>query len=346
MTVLNYVHHINVNGYIDTLDKIRQFAVAQGWTQEVWQSGYRWDMISPYGFTIVDANHGYLCLSVTGYGTQSLIVRMESFLDTEGRDTLNMCMADSAVVDLEQTHPYAQHRITHGNSDFQSSIGGMNIGEAVYDDLWVYGDSKWIGASLSMDGVFCQHLHFGSFHMFDASPTQGQTVGLTLHLGDVPWSSWATNLQVSPPYWNGYRGQYFGGGGRNTTAHDIYWGGRSCFYSTTVNYKRSNIFPWDDVNLADTYLWAGGAFGNDCYLNLGAALRANNFGGKRLLLRQVHFIQRSSDSLYEPVCKTPIYFLNFSGLTIGEVITQGSEQFMTFPFGPYSSRLGLAVQIA
>lgn len=348
MTVLNYVHHSNVAGQLDTLDKIRSFAVAQGWTQGAWVTGNRWDYITPYGFTITDSDAAYLELTGASYGSQTNIAKLQTILSpTDSVPGVHISMASATGYTLQDDQPYAQNAYTFvNNSGFTQLIAGMNIGTATYDDLWIYGDSHWIGASLSMDGVFCQHLHFGSFHMYESSPTQGVCRGHTVYNDPWLWQSYLTVLG-GQAYWPYYNGEYLSSQGRSNPSFDMYWDSRSQFVSSIFIYVTYNVWPWDVANSqSDTYKYLSASGYSNPFLNLGGCLRANSFSGKRLMLRQNYWCQRQSDSVWVPVCKTPIYFLNTAGLTIGETLTYGSEEFLTFPFGPYQSPIGMAVQIA
>lgn len=365
MTVLNYAHHQNVNGGIDTLDKVRTFAVAQGWTQEQWIDGYRWDTSSPFGFTVADANAGLLELSSNGYGSQTLECRMQ-IVYSSGRGVyyLNMGMTDGTHwTDQQYPEPWAQNNKTYrlSESDGYTTEPAMHIGTATYDDLWIFGDDKWICAVLSMDGVYVQYFHFGSMHMFEDTPTQGDCRGMTMHTlynTDHEWYRW-DDLNASlnkcttlPAWWPGFRSMD-GAGWVHWAVFDFYWDSSSAIGDSGSTYIVGNIFPYDDYGDADqTYLRAGLGIGatnggyNYPFMNLGECLQNNVYSNKRVMMRQVYTARRSSDGLWVPVCKTPCYFLNPAGLSIGETLTYGSEQFMCFPIGPYYSEIGVAFQIA
>jgi hypothetical protein len=344
--ILDYVHHTNVGGQQDTLDKIRSFAITQGWAQEAWTTGYRWDTTSPYGFTLADPDGAYLELSSTGYGTQSLIARLECYNSYNNSvPGVGVNMVDTVGYSLIQTLPYCQDRLTFGYDDIVSKVAGMNIGIADYDDLWIYGDDKWIGASLSMDGVYCQHLHFGSFEIYEPNPSQGMCRGYTTYVDDWTWYGYAdaTSGYVGHPYWV-VEGYEYAGTGKRLPSFDIYWDDQSKYNSYNDMKIAWNIWPWDNYFDSGIPYYLRTSYSP--FLNIGTCLKTNAFSGKRPMFKQNYWCKRTSDSLWVPVCRSPIYFLNTAGLTIGEVITYGLEEFICFPFGPYQSPLGMAVQIA
>lgn len=355
MTVLAYAHHQNVAGGLDTIDKVRTFAVAQGWVQNVWLTGYSWDTSSPFGFTVVDANSCFLELSSDGYGSQSLEVRIQH----QKRDAthyLLMNMSDGNDYALEQRLPWAQNEKTADNLyDYQTRGGpaGMNIGTDTYDDLWIFGNDKFIMAVLSMDGIFCQQFMFGTMIMFEDDPTEGDMRGLHMVSRDYPndsyplWSTWEDGVGW-PAHWPGFRGIYADG---RYPCFDIYWDGGSAILPHGAFSLTCNMWLIDDsYSDADIpeYLHGVGDSMTDGkpFLNLGRCLKANAYSNKRPMLRQVYFGKRSSDSVWIPICKTPYYFLNTAGLSIGEQLTYGAETFLCFPVGPYYSPIGIGMQIA
>jgi hypothetical protein len=354
MTILNYAHHQNVAGGYDTIDKVRTFAVAQGWVQNLWLTGNSWNMNSPYGFTITDADGCMVELSSSGYGSQSLEVRIAHQIRSACSTHylfLNMTTGDD--YSLQQMHPWAQNAKTAVNiTSLYSDRMGMNVGTATYDDLWIFGDDTFVMAVLSMDGVFCQQFFFGSMHMFVDDPTEGDCRGLHMVASttsaDCPlWSHWDESTGWAA-HWPAFRTIY---ATSRHPAFDIYWDGGSSITPINAFSLGCNLWLRDDFN--DTsptpaYLQGAGdsQTGAVPFMNLGECLKANSFSNKRPMLRMVYFGKRSADSVWEPICKTPYYFLNTAGLSIGEQLTYGTETFLCFPIGPYYSPIGIGMQIA
>lgn len=355
MTVLNYVHHQSVAGGYDTVDKVRTFAVSQGWVQNEWITGYSWDYSSPYGFTVVDANGCFLELSSSGYGSQSLEARIQhNYRSDCGTNYLFVNMSNGDDYTIQNTLPWSQNTKTRtGVSGWYSSGWSMHLGNATYDDLWIFGDEKFIMAVCSMDGIFCQQFFFGSMIMFQDDPTEGDCKGMHFVQRAYPnedcplWSSWTENFDGYPAHWSSVMGIY--ADWRNV-AMDIYWDGGSTIGELGQWSLGWNMFPWDSMSDSSIPLYLDGVGTNQPglvpILNLGQCLRTNSYSNKRPMFRQTHFGKRSSDSVWEPICKTPYYFLNTSGLTIGQQLTYGSEEFLCFPIGPYYSPVGIAMQIA
>ena len=42
--------YYSVAGIADALDKLRQFAIARGWTVDYWQPSSAWDTVTPFGW--------------------------------------------------------------------------------------------------------------------------------------------------------------------------------------------------------------------------------------------------------------------------------------------------------
>jgi len=361
MTVLNYVYHQNVAGGRDTLDKVRTFAVAQGWTQEEWVDGYAWDDSSPFGFTIVDADAAFLELSSGGYGsgsgTQNLVARLEHLqIPTCSNHRLMLNMTNGSAYTLQSDSPIVQNQATSVGCSRYYLYGAMHIGEATYDDLWLFGNDKVIVGILSMDGIYVQHFWFGSFIPFEDDPTEGAGRGLHMNTREYPddtcpeWQYWSEDGgQIGwAPYFPGFRSLY---AGNRIPAIDFYWDGASIIQPYNACSLNINLWLDDTGQTTDkTPVYLSGIFdsqtGYEVFLNVGPCLRTNSYSNKRPMLRAVYFGKRSSDSVWQPFCKTPFYFLNTAGLTIGQTLTYGSEQFLCFPIGPYHSPIGVGMQIA
>lgn len=356
MTVLNYAHHTSVAGGYDTVDKVRTFAVAQGWVQNEWITGYSWNMSSPYGFTVVDPYGCFLELSSPGYGSQNLEVRVQHQKASGCSTHYLFCnMTNGSAYAINSTCPWAQNGLTAVNvASYYTDNHGMNIGNATYDDLWIFGDDKFIMAVCSMDGVFCQQFLFGSMHMFKTNPTEGACRGFHMMTRDYPdddcpeWQYWESANVGYPAHWPGFNGLY---ADNRYPAFDIYWDGGSTIVPHNAWSMSVNLWLRDDFSdTAEVPAYLSGVgdsmSGALVIMNVGNCLKTNAYSNKRPMLRMVHFGKRSSDSLWIPICKTPYYFLNTAGLSIGEVLTYGSEEFMCFPIGPYYSPIGIGVQIA
>ena len=349
-----------MGGY-DTIDKVRTFAVSQGWVQNQWLTGTDWDDSSPYGFTVSDSNACFLELSSGGYGTgggtQDLEVRIQHTRSNYGEQEhyLFLNMTNGGDYTVQQALPWAQNGRTAVNLyNYYTNDMGMHIGDATYDDLWIFGDDKFIIASLSMDGIFCQQFLFGSMHMFEDNPTEGACRGLHMMTRQYPdeeapmWQYWSDDNIGYPAHWPGFRGIY---ADARLPTFDIYWDGGSAILPHNAFSLGCNLWLQDtfaDSGPTPRYLQGAGdsQSGNFVFLNVGECLKANYYSNKRPMLRMVYFGKRSSDSVWVPICKSPYYFLETAGLTIGETLTYGSEEFIVFPVGPYYSPIGIAVQIA
>lgn len=353
MTLLAYTKHLNVVGARQTIDYIRQFAVAQGWTQEQWQDGYRWDMSDPYGW-IADSDHAYLCLSSTGYGTQSLIARIQSH-PNNGSPGMYVRMSSNTTITVERNMPYHQNSLSpapNNDDPIYTAYEGMHVGNAAYDELYIFGNDKFICAVLNMDGVFCQALYFGTHIMLEANPSQGQTHGqgyIVDYDGDHRWYNWRVADSVYTPWWPGWRG-LDGLGYLAMPTMDIYYNSREQMNdnsgSPNISRLRHNMAPYDAMGSdPPDDIWSTGAPVPTPYLNLGQCIAANSFSGKRPMMRITYFIEKL-DSTWQPVCQSHWFFVRFEGLQIGEILSYGPQQYMVLPVHSYSQEWGVAFRIA
>lgn len=350
--LLNYVQHQNVSGGLDTLDKVRQFAVAQGWTQEEWRSGEGWEYASD-GTWQTDTSCGYLCLSSTGYGTTSLIARLQILPHYgTGLDYLHLAMSSNTTYTTSTYEaPWAQNALTDVETASYSHAKCMHLGTATYDNLYIFGDDKWICAVLDMNGVFCQIFHFGQYQMFESSPTDGQCCGFYSHyLYNQEWEWWKYDGDTGAgssrnnvlPFWDG--ALWVADGGYEFTSFDMYWNGAENAENNRLGY---NIFPdYNTANSDDRYDNTWTNIGTRMFLNMWHTLNVNGWSGKRVMSKMIVFCTYTGDSTTKPVCKTPCYFTKFSGLTMAEQISYGGETYMVFPIVDISDLIGVAFRIA
>ncbi|WP_028320373.1 hypothetical protein [Desulfatiglans anilini] len=334
--LLNYVEQANPTGIKDVLDKIRAFAVSQGWVQEEWQQDKLWNTSSPYGW-LNDSNGDYLCLSSLGYGSQSLIAKLE--LRVAGPDmgpTICCNMCSSKEYTLSSAYPFRQNtKVDLNQVPNSSGFYGWSLPASQMERIWIFGDEKWICALVNINGSIFNLMHFGSFEMFDDNPTEGDVTGRIgmwgyphkewddFVAGSALFSGFFSQIGLNRESVSGYFQRPFGiwFGGRDLTLYP-----NNAIGGTLYEEQKLSVFAFIHQ-----------------YQN---ALVRNNFSGRRVLLKQVYFHKRAEDSVWEPICQTPCYFCNFQGLSPGELLVYGDEEYLVFPVGPYTTDRGIAFRVA
>jgi hypothetical protein len=368
--LLDYVTHINVADGNDLLDKIRQFAVTKGWVQEEWQSQMGWEGSgSSYGF-VSDTDCAFLCLSTTGYGTTPIIVKI--YLGHGGPGTninslngvyLYTAMCESATIDYtSDVYPYVHNCIStpyqqiNNSYNTKCSFAGLNVSKTeTINQVWIFGDDKWICAVVNYDGYNCHQIHFGQFEMFEANPYQGMVCGWTAQCkyNTSPTTylhHYPAEGQIGSAWWRvcGSLGSnhYVGNGDLCYSDDDSYPKNtvRNILHATQVAMYGCNLYPAtigstrERTDYKQSLTKAG--------FNLEKAIRLNAHGSARIMSKIAYFAQSRIDSTYIPVCKSSIYLTRFDSLAIGEVLTYGAEEYMFFPLAHITDTWGIAFRIA
>lgn len=343
--LLNYVEHANPTGIKDVLDKIRAFAVSQGWVQEEWLQNKRWYQNSPYGW--VDSENGdYLCLSSSGYGNQNLIAKLELNMHKTNMGpaiAVNMCSSKDYTLQLLWPHRQNVRVDLFGTRSDSTEFYGWSLPASQMERLWIFGDEKWICAIVNIDGTYFTLMHFGSFQIFDTASSEGDVTGRSMIYGSGPkdWNEYASGDKVPCGLFNQW-GQYCS---TNSFAHyqrpfGMWYGGRDI----TPPGAFGSINAAIGGTLFETNVYGGAA--HTLILPYRYALVRNVFSGRRVLLKQLYFHLRSGDSVWEPICQSPCYFCNFEGLSPGELLVYGDEEYLVFPVGPYITDRGIAFRVA
>jgi hypothetical protein len=375
--ILDYTTHVNVADGHDAVDKIRAYAVSKGWTQQAWQANMNWTgTTGNYNFTS-QSGSCYLCLTSTGYGTTSLIARMcihpGKYTPWLGEDYFYVAMANSTSIDYTTViHPWAQYSITNPEQRNNAAYSGhgMHLGKTSIQKMWIFGDSKWIMAVFNYDGSHCCALHFGQMEMLVDNPSQGQCRGVH-HL-------FYNNNQWWPPVYSDFL-SYPASGTASYYVGSPFWP-RSPIYSNynyiitsfDIAYSDNNTVPYSNQGLSSTYCnriqpnisTHGGAdystknlyynydtpgFSSNLTSNfpdLSLALNLNTYSNRRVMIKPVYAVQSRVDSTYRPVTRGNYYLTRFNGLTIGQQLAYGTEQYLVFPVWHISEPFGFALRIA
>jgi len=321
------------------LDNIVTFATARGWTTLESKIGQK----CAVGATLVwsaDANRGYICLQKQGYTNQSLLVKLE----TIQAGMINVMMCSSSSYDQANICPSMQYGLAQGHSQSYETFTftGMSIKETANQKMWLFGNDKWLCCVVTTDGTYTTFLHFGSYEMFEADPTEGQLCGwqgiygVTSPVIYNQWEDYTATDAVKCAFLRNIVYSYTWGGG--------YFGGPSFMFRYESEDKCYN----NELNYS---IWGFGKFKYttapaEFLANFDECLTVNGFSGRRTMMKQILSYKRNADSVWVPVARSPFYVCNFLGCTIGETLTYGSEQYMVFPICTVSDTAGIAFRIA
>lgn len=319
MTLLNYIYHAAPTSHKDVLSKFRTFAVVRGWSNDEYQTSVDW---ASGGW--VAGTSDFLQLSTNAYGTQDVIARF--FFEGTGADALSENCYIKGVKPgfgtydtATTTNPYLQDVYNnYGN------IGNMGLPSGSHIGCWFFGNDKILMAVDQVTTTFCIFWWCGSIEMFDTSQDcfvcfsgAVSTALIKYYNADTqsgywipPWMDVAT-ISAGGPYW-------WDGSGRSST--DI---------------KRSSGFTHADT-----------VSGGCSFTKLANVVTANTFSGRRVLIKPTIFGKISSTGLWHPAGTLPLYHMVYSGLSIGEEIAYGSENYIVFPNCFQTRKYGTAFRIA
>ena len=320
MSLLNYTKHVAPTSHKDILSKIRTFAVAQGWASDDYQTSVQWGWDGAK-YDWITGTEDFLQLSSNGYGSQDMIVRFR-WLATGVDPQAEVCYLGGidpgagTPDDTESQHPVDQDK---WNSN---RFYDMSLSPGAITALWLFGNDKFIIAIMQMTETLVMMLYFGTVELFDSSEDEAYMVAMS-HFSNPTFYDWHEaedyDVYFQPPWWqqrhSTYYIWYYDGGGSGDFRYSAH------FHSQSGEEKTGR------------------------FNRLDYAVAANNFTGKRTLIKPTVFLKRDSDGLWFPVGTFPFYAIEYAGLTIGQQLDYGSEEYLCFPNIFHSRKYGTAFRI-
>lgn len=369
--LLNYQEYNNPADIQAVLNNIRTFAVAQGWSQDYWNTDVTWQQTTG-GFAADVGNGNYLQLSSSGFGAQNIIIALQHH-----RSNVQFGARDTTAYTTQDAKPVFQNMIYdrgHAPTDycFQSRYAnaewfadwGWSLKEGSMTKQWIFGDGKYIACIVTIDGIYYTMMQFGTYPEFFGTPTgvNGVMTGYqnlawvstyrytdwTYHTGATIWGSpMAINPYVYGLSAGGSNYQYsfcFQFDGREITNH-----GSVNNAGLYMRYSPCN-FPLSTDN--DPYLKppAGGYYiassnftqqGYRALLNMGII----SFSGRKPMFKVAYAYQRQSDSVWCPLCQSPFWIINFTGYTPAQTFTIGSREYIVFPLKDFNTKFGIVFRV-
>lgn len=330
--LLNYSYHANPTSHHDVLAKLKTFAEAQGWTTDYYYNeSVQWGATGgspPYGY--ISGSESAMGLYSNGYGSNNIIIRFRceasgSLPQNEWYWATGIKPAAGRTLDTDSlTDPLniAADYFTH------PWYAKTSLSPGTMSAVWFFGDDKRIITVIAVDSSFVLFQYFGIPVLFDESdPGVYSCINPRSQNVNYYWYNAWSEVGGSA-YQFPWERVVTGGGWVNTY---------DAAYANTDGLFRHGTSCNSDVELG-----SGVGYFNDCNY----AIKLNSWTGKRTLIKPTVFLERQSDNIWYPMGTYPVYYLPFSGLGIGDVISYGAEDFMCFP-NIYSTRLnGVGFRIA
>jgi len=323
--VYPYTVHTLPTSAKDALSKLRSFMITQGWTSEEYQTSVDWASDGDGTYSWHAGSDDFLQISSDGYGSQVLRVRILVEYDSGYANHYRWhChvidpTAGSNYLDTTSTNPVDQDRMGD-----RANYNWMSVPSGSFNELYLFGNDKWILIGFRCTSTTYITCHFGTPELY--SEYQDTT--------EIAWGPACASRVDNDFYWDeldsGLHTNRFFTPFVLTTAFDLVWWRAA---SRDSGYMRYNIYTNTANGLAE--------FWND----LLDVVQVNSWTGKRIMQQPLVLLLNTS-SVWEPVGHHPCHFIRMSGLSLGETLTYGTEQYMCFPVPVYGAATGHAIRIA
>lgn len=323
-----YQKFTNVNGGNDILSKLYTFAVAQGWTATYYETGKAWreDSGDP-GTYIFSATEGgtledHLQLVSSGYGSQNLVYRFRVENYSINDDRVHFSAIDptnSAIDDTIATQPDDQENWQNYNYSYISTPN------STFPEMILVGNSKVIMVFLRVTSFVSLMFAFGTYELV---PEWRDTDELNIHYAPANASGYPWTNLTNPDYTG--ISYYYGIFSQNYT--EAWWEG-----AATAGGLYRNLYPANQIQYND--IW------NTRWIDGEVLCAANGFSGFRTMVSSPVFVQNSSDDSWNHVGNLPVYRIKWNGLSYGEIITRGSDNYLCIPNFYTTSEFGAAIKV-
>ncbi len=318
MTVLAHEIHNDLADFKAVMLKLKDFAVAQGWTLVSYQTNVQWASIGGGSFGFIAGTEDFLHLTSTGFGSQSLQYRLR--IQNNASDSLDGIVyvyghkGSTSYNASSATHPAAQtspSQLWTIRPEHSFPRGGSPI-----PTTWLFGNSKFLLVVCKVDDDFIQTMCFGSTDLVDSAEAEGDF---------YPWKS--TTYGTSQRWYNHNVGFSLD----NTTVECIYYDGAR--KSTTAG--------------ANFVLTTGNGYTNSKFDAYGRCIQRNIYSEIRPIFKQKYYTIKASDSRYRLLGTGWVYRLWTEGLIEGQKIKYGANEYLCFSGGrTLEWFMGFAVRIS
>jgi len=313
--------HYSVAGISEALDKLRQFAIARGWTVDYWQPSSMWDVSSPFGWKAGTETN--LQLHSPGYGNQEMHYRWRS---APGADpAADQCYHYGVYPadryhDLITTHPISQNTYYPATS----YTNWTSVPPATFDSMYLYGNDKFISMTLKVTSMSVITFTMGTIDLFKSWENYSNGLAF-LFANNYVWTGNSNykwyNIDSFPGNWympfcaSSYR----------------------CYFEDTLSAVANNYTPTPLTGIGAEL----GAFNR-----MVDFLWFNTFTDKRLAFRPTLFIRDPSSLVYYPCGLAPFAYVNGTNLSFGETVNFGTDEFKCYPAINIPNPIWVAYQTA
>lgn len=302
MSILNYEVHTNVTDHHDFMLKLKNFASAQGWSVQTWETNKIWGDIGGGVYGWIAGAEDFLEIRSTGFGGQAMQFRLRledagvnnnrwlqlgAFAGTVGYDTANAA------------HPVIRDDAADSNWNSSRYFG---LSSETMPAVWFFGNEKIIIWVVKYDATYIQVCGLGSLDLLDSTETEGEWAGHTIGATYEYWYTKSAHLCFD---WDQLC---------------IRWAGVALASNTDVQYSfRANYGKYSAITV-------------DFLSYFNSVIIENKYSSRRPLFRQDVYVKDSADGKWFLLGRHWAYRLQHEGLKIGEEITYGSEKYITFPW--------------
>jgi len=333
----------NVAGGPDLLSKLRSFAIAQGWTSVEYETDVDWADQGGGNYDWDPGTDDYLELLSDGYGNQSL--RWRFGVVTAAGDTGDAAdhwftprgapLTGYAITTTSSKKPWLQKKWNTGaSSDW---FGRLVIPSANIHRVHFIGNDKLICCVIELNALSSWSFGFGTWELFPEFQDTDEGMREASGINWARMDSWQTF--IGSQNWE-----------RSYT--------NFCFCDTYIVYQTTHC-PWYMFGEAQSYLSGGQSvqmrnanYANDYEDLSGVGLRMrrafcnNAFSNKRPMLQPALYLQNmEGDERLHCVGHEPHYYMEFTGLTVGQILENGADKYICFPCTDQWRKLGWAMKV-
>jgi hypothetical protein len=323
MTLLNYATHTSVAGAKDLLSKLRTFATTYGWVSENYQVSKAWAAIGGGSYGWVAGDQDFLDLSSTGYGSQ--VLRMRLLVDPYDAldDTLYNCPINPTNVVVSTTSATSPHLQQNQQT---TNWNRTSLPKGTIPQVWFFGNAHFILVVAQVSATAVVTFAFGLPELDSGMQDESMMFHWPGHYmaDETATYSWQNLSTYYTQWWN-----CLGWVGGTVGAGTVAWWGAAI--RSSEHYK---------TNMRILTTAVAGEFNQ-----LDDVLSLNGFSGKRTMVRPTVFLKDTSTGVWYPAGNMATYYTIFSGLTIGQTLTYGAEEYLIFPTLLNSYTYGMAVRI-
>lgn len=318
MTVMAYEIHSDVATHHDVFEKLKDFAVTQGWTLNLYhKNNVQWSHSGGGVYAFNAGTESYLELESNGYGNQTLQFRIR--VENSLTDSLNEYVRIGPFNALTNTRNVnsSQHPTltsTGGAPWMLTSTQAYSYKPTDISKIWIAGNDKFLILVSQFSSDYYSIIMFGSLEVEDPTTTQGNFLCFesTSTSSSFKWYNTGGTLGLD-----------------QGTGHVM--------YDNDDNPFRSSLQWSQNSGTANP---TGGAY------RYARAIAANTWTVNRPQRKAEYLLQRDSDSLFFYMGKCPVFRMDVSNIEPGSLITYSTEKYIVFPAIHRDRHKGISIRVA